>query len=82
MLCFIPFKFPGGGLFSLFCVFFCFNLDFVMYNAHFFAQIFEGKVRMCVIHVYNIPVYNAHRMWARIIYGKIRWFLVFEIVLL
>ena len=28
-------------------------LYFAMYNAHFFAQIFEGKIRMLIIHGYN-----------------------------
>ena len=23
---------------------------FAMYNVHFFAQIFEGNIRMCIIH--------------------------------
>ena len=46
---------------------------FAVYNAHFFAQIFEGKIRMHIIHGYNEyiyhgynngcnnPVYNAHK---------------------
>ena len=28
-------------------------LYFVVYNAHFFAQIFEGKLRMCILYVCN-----------------------------
>ena len=27
---------------------------FSVYNAHFFAQIFEGKIRMCIIHGYHL----------------------------
>ena len=27
-------------------------LYFAMYNVHFFAQIFEGKIRMQIIHGY------------------------------
>ena len=34
-----------------------------MYNAHFFAQIVEGKIRMHIIPGYNSPMYNAHEMW-------------------
>ena len=35
-------------------------LYFAVYNAHFFlVQIFEGKIRVHIIHGYN-PVYNAH----------------------
>ena len=36
-----------------------------MYNVHFFAQISEGKIRMCIIHGYNNrynnPMYNVHK---------------------
>ena len=41
------------------------------------AQIFEGKIRMCIIHGNNNPVYNAHENmgahypWEHIIHGKI-----------
>ena len=31
-----------------------------MYNEHLFNQIFEGKIRMCIIHGYNNSVYNVH----------------------
>ena len=41
---------------------------FGMYNTYFFAQIFEGKIRMNIIHGYNDyipwvnnPVYNVHK---------------------
>ena len=53
---------------------------FAMYNACFFAQIFEGKIRMHIIHGYNdyIPWYNSiilfimhTKMWAHIIHGNI-----------
>ena len=34
---------------------------FAMYNGCFFAQIFEGKVRMSIIHGYNNPMCNAYK---------------------
>ena len=47
-------------------------LYFAMYNVNFLAQIFEGKIRMCMIYGmmityhgcnngHNNPVYNVHK---------------------
>ena len=58
-----------------------------MYNAHFFAQIFEGKIRVHLIYGYNDyipwvsnynnghnnPMYNEHKNVVCIIHGKIRY---------
>ena len=51
-----------------------------MYNAHFFAQIFEGKIRMHIIHGYNdimgiIILCMMHMNHGHIIHGKIQYLL-------
>ena len=49
-----------------------------IYNVHIFTQIFEGKIRMHIIHGYNDcshghnnPMYNVHKMCMCIIHCKI-----------
>ena len=50
-----------------------------MYNVQFWAQIFEGKIRMCIIHGYNNPMYNAHEnigahnTWQNMVISKATW---------
>ena len=34
---------------------------FAVYNAHFFAQVFEGQIGLCIIHGYNTPVYKKYK---------------------
>ena len=29
---------------------------FAVYNAHFFAQMFAGKIKMCIIHENNVHI--------------------------
>ena len=43
-------------------------LYFAVHNVHLFAQIFEGKIRMHILHGYNVtyhgynnPMYEAHK---------------------
>ena len=52
---------------------------FSMHNAHFYAQIFEGKIGctlhmgiMITYHGYNNPLCNAHKMWVSIIHDNMQ----------
>ena len=59
-----------------------------MYNEHFFAQIFEGKIRVHIIHGYIMvhamgiimPRMMHTKTWVLVIHSKIRYFFVVEIV--
>ena len=64
----------GGGV----CLHYLGTPCFAVCNARFSAHVFEGKIRMRIIHGYNNgydnPMCNAHKIWVCVIHGKRRYF--------